>query len=153
MSAQPPFELPDDSAAHDHDAEPLLAPDLSESLRLELEGEEGSFLLKLRVDLCWEPDHATALLTRMYSYIHSTVGSKLLNRKVAGDMWLVIHFIRNWSSHEAFRHANPYPDEYYNEVYELLFILGDWYFTGECPFTHPESVMEEIRSLQQFNIG
>ncbi len=145
----PPFE-PSDYASSD-DNESSIAPDPSESLRRELDGEAESFILKLRVDLYWEPDHAVALLTLMYSYIHSTVGAQVLHRKVAGDIWFVIQFIRNWSSHEAFRHANPYPDEYYNEVYELLHILGDWYFTGECPFTHPESVMEEIRSLQQFN--
>ncbi len=149
MSSQPPYEPSDHSASDD--TESLLAPDPSESFRRELDGEENSFILKLRVDLCWEPDHAVALLTRMYSYIHSTVGARVLHREVAGDIWFLIQFIRNWSSHEAFRHANPYPDEYYNEVYELLYILGDWYFTGECPFTHPESVMEEIRSLGQFN--
>lgn len=120
-------------------------------LQHELDGEQGSFILKLRVDLCWEPQHVLTLLKQMYEYIISVENAAQLNRKTAGELWFVIHFIQNWSSHEAFRHANPYPDDYYRDVYELLFMLGDWYFTGECPYTNPGSMLDEIRSLEQGN--
>jgi len=119
------------------------------SLKQELEGESDSFILKLRVDLRWEPGHALTLLTALYSYIYSTTAADSLDRQTAGEMWQLIQFIQSWSSHPSFRGGNPYPDEYYNGVYEILFWLGDWYFTGECPFTESEAILEEIQRLQQ----
>ncbi|ANF96628.1 hypothetical protein [Paenibacillus bovis] len=121
-------------------------------LKQELAGEWDSFILKLRVDLRWEPDHALTLLTELYSYIYSTVGADGLSRQTAGEIWQLIQFIQNWSSHPSFRIANPYPELYYNSVYEILLFLGDWYFTGECPFTEPEAILEEIQRLQQLLI-
>lgn len=152
MSPVPPFEKDksnDSSVNNEKHTAGQIADDPPKLLRLELEGEIDSFILKLRVDLRWETQHAAALLTSMYSYIHSTIGASNLSRQTAGEMWQLIQFIQNWSSHPDFRSANLYPDEYYNSVYEILLLLGDWYFTGECPFTKPEAILEEIQQLQQ----
>ncbi|MDQ1233785.1 hypothetical protein QE450_001283 [Paenibacillus sp. SORGH_AS306] len=120
---------------------------VTEQLLHELEGEKGSFILRLRVDLEWDHEHIAQVLRTMVTYITALESNISLERHIARGFWFFTNFVKDWSSHESFRAKNPYPETYYQSVYELIFLLTDWYFSGECPFVEQEAFEQEIARL------
>lgn len=120
---------------------------ITEQLLHELEGEKDSFILRLRVDLEWDHTHILQVMRIMVEYITALESNVSLERHIARGFWFFTNFVKDWSSHEAFRSKNPYPEAYYQAVYELIFLLTDWYFSGECPFVEKEAFEQEFNRL------
>lgn len=124
--------------------------DLKSKLLYELQGEKNSFLISIRVHLEWDHSKLMDVLNLMYKYILNSEVNELLERDVANGFWFFSNFVKDWSSHEGFRHANQYSEEYFNQAYEVIYFLSDWYFSGECPFIHKEDFKEEIQLLNKY---
>ncbi len=121
--------------------------DITQQLLHELEGEKESFILHLRVDLDWDHVHLVKVFKLMVKYIQQLEPTAPLERHIASGFWFFTNFVKDWSSHDNFRSRNAYPELYYQGMYELIFLLTDWYFSGECPFVEPEAFEQEWNRL------
>lgn len=98
------------------------------SLRAELEGAEGSFLAKLRVELQWDKDAFNRLADAMHRYLRERDDAGPVPRWIAAGFWYLDWWVREWSSHEAFPRLHG--DSYYEAAYERLHVLAFRLFTG-----------------------
>ncbi len=98
------------------------------ALRAEFDAEDGSFLIKLRVNLDWDKNAFNRLTGEMYQYVRERDPGAPIPRWIAEGFWYVESWVREWSSHEAF--ARPHGDPYYEAAYERLHALAYWLFTG-----------------------
>lgn len=100
-------------------------------LRHEFDAEEGSFLLRLRCDLVWDPAAFTRLTDAMAVCCREHEGAAMLPRWVAEGFWYTHWFVPHWSKNDAF--PRPHPAPYYEAAYERLWDLAFWLFAGAKP--------------------
>ncbi len=62
----------------------------------------------------------------------------LLPRWLAEGFWYVSHFIKYWTSHQAWDKRRALEPEYFNKAYERVYLLASWFFTGEPPWNDIE---------------
>ncbi len=105
---------------------------LLDALRAEFEGADGSFLLKLRVDLMWDETSFAYLTGLMRRYVEGRAPDDDIPRWIAEGFWYLDVFVADWSSHPNFRARNPHIT--YDEHYETLRALAGWLFMGEPLF-------------------
>lgn len=111
---------------------------------------EGSFLLQLRVYLKWDKAAFTQLTQAMLTCCQAYDAHELraahigegayqtpLPRWLAEGFWYVPTFVRDWTSHPAWKEYIESEQEYYDRAYERLDRLADWFFTGHCPSMNP----------------
>jgi hypothetical protein len=113
----------------------------------EFNGEDDSFLIKLRIALFWDKKKFFILLTAMKVICEDQEKNDKLNRKLAEGFWYLSNFIESWTSHKNF--PKNYPSKYYELAYELIFLLSDWFFTGKSPFLDEKSFDEKLNELNQ----
>ena len=102
-----------------------------ELLRREFDAEEGTFLLKLRIELKWDKSLFARLTSLMFSVAEEMKGAEVIPVWVANGFWFCDTWVKEWSSHPTF----PRPDEgYYKISCETLHDLAYMLFTGESPY-------------------
>lgn len=121
--------------------------DLKEKIKYEFDGEDNSFLIKIRVHLHWDHSHFVEVMNLFYNFILHNDNINFLERDIARGFWFYANFVKEWSSHVNFRAKNKYSNDYFNQAYEIIYFLADWYFTGECPFTEHQAFIEEFDRL------
>jgi hypothetical protein len=128
-----------------------MADDYSSVLAHEFSAGEGSALLQLRVHLIWDKV-AFARLTdamlaccKVYNAHDRRVagvgyGADVtpLPRWLADGLWYVGWFVRDWTTHPAWAERTAPEQSYYDDAYERVFMLAEWFFTGDCSYTDPD---------------
>ncbi len=76
------------------------------TLRSEFEAEQGSFLLQLRCDLCWDPGAFARATRAMYAYVQQGP-FETIPRWIADGFWYMDWFVRDWSAHTNFPRQYP----------------------------------------------
>ena len=110
---------------------PSHAEDL-ELLRREFSGEDGSFLLRLRVDRQWDR-HAFSRLEQAMRRVCARQESRdRLDRWLAEGYWYLSDFVPAHTSHPDF--PRPGPAEYYEAATRRLRDLQNWFVTGRSPY-------------------
>jgi hypothetical protein len=51
--------------------------------------------------------------------------------------WLLSRFVRDWTTHPAWKDRTAPHQDSYDKAYERLNALADWFFTGVCPYKDP----------------
>ena len=118
-------------------------------LQHEFNANEGSFLLQLRCDLVWDRAAFTRLTGAMVECCEaydttddpsttaipgSPYYDKTVPRWLAEGFWYTSTFVRGYTSHPAWREKIARDPDYFDDAYERLDLLADWFFTGDCPF-------------------
>jgi hypothetical protein len=103
-----------------------------EALRREFSAEDGTFMLRIRVDLVWDRDAFSRLATTMQRYCEQHAKEETCERWVAFGFWYLSWFVQSWTTHPNF--PRPGPPEYYDMAYERLSDLAYWCFLGESPY-------------------
>ncbi len=101
-------------------------------LEEELQSADGSFALELRCNLYWNKAAFVRLVSAMQEYLETRPKSETLERWIAEGFWHMEHFVKDVSTHVAFRRA--YEPQYYDDAYERLHALSHWLFIGESPY-------------------
>ncbi len=101
-------------------------------LRHEFDGEPGSFLLHLRVDLYWDKAGFNRVTSAMHTLVCLRDGAEPIPRWIAEGFWFLDSFVREWSTHANF--PRQYELTYYNDAYERLHDLAYWLFMGFSPY-------------------
>jgi hypothetical protein len=104
----------------------------AETLREEIEANEGSFLLRLRVELTWDPVAFNRLTAAMLELVQSREPEDPIPRWIAEGFWFVDWYVKEWSQHPNF--PRPFGDRYYELSYERLHDLAHWLFMGSSPY-------------------
>jgi hypothetical protein len=107
-------------------------PDYEPILRREFAAEEGSFLLKLRCELCWDKAAFSRLIQAMEKCAAYHQGRDDIERWVAEGFWYLEGFTKDWSTHPSFPRSHG--EEYYQTAYVRLRDLSYWLFVGESPY-------------------
>ena len=127
-----------------------MADDYSSVLAHEFSAGEGSFLVQLRVQLTWNKVAFTRLTEAMLACCRAYdaherhvagigygADATPLPRWLAEGFWYVGWFVRDWTTHPAWAERAALEQDYYDTAYERLFLLAEWFFTGDCPYTDP----------------
>src|SRR5579872_1860937 len=109
----------------------MVGDDDRATLRQEFNGEDDSFLIKLRPGLDWDKEAFSRLITAMEQCCRQYAQNDRVERWLAHGFWYVPDFVRSWTSHPNFPHQ--YPQEYYDQAYAQLEDLAYWFFVGESP--------------------
>ncbi|HEV2459141.1 MAG TPA: hypothetical protein VGS80_12330 [Ktedonobacterales bacterium] len=128
-----------------------MADDYSAVLAHELSAGEGSFLLQLRVQWTWDKAAFTRLTEAMLAccraydaHVRRAAGGGYgaaatpLPRWLAEGFGYVSTFVREWTTHPAWAERTAPEQGYYDAAYRRLFMLAEWFFTGNCPYTDPD---------------
>ena len=102
-------------------------------LRNEFDGEDQSFILRLRSDLIWDKAAFLRLVTAMEQCCVDLEGTQKFDRWLAEGFWYFAWFVREWASHESF--PRVFSSEYYEGAFNLLFDLSFYFFSGDHPYT------------------
>lgn len=126
-------------------------------LRQEFLADEGSFLLQLRTDMIWDPAAFTRLTAAMLAccraYDLDDPNATLLGsaydrthvpRWLAEGFWLASSFVRDHTSHPAWRERIAREPDYYERAYQRLDDLAFWFFTGGCPYLEPNTAFPPL---------
>ncbi|WP_459477435.1 hypothetical protein [Clostridium saccharoperbutylacetonicum] len=124
--------------------------ELTEELLYEFRGEENSFLITIRCDLEWSHNKFIKFLYTMKDYCKQKQSKDPLDKEIAQGFWFVTWFIKDWTSHQGFRKANKFSDDYYTESYELIHDLSYWYFVEESIYIEEKDFEEEIKILESY---
>lgn len=110
--------------------------DTQTTLRRELDGAPGSFLLKLRRDREWDKAAFDRLTAVMLAHVEARDPDEPIERWIAEGFWYLDWFVRDWSRHQDFprRHA----EAYYARACGRLHDLAYWLFLGESPYQEGE---------------
>lgn len=112
--------------------------------------EEGSFLIQLRVDHHWDKaafDHLTEamrLCCKQYEQAQKTEEQRMqavkaeLPRWLASGFWYLSQFVRDWTSHPAWKEKYARDPDYFDKAYERLDGLALWFFEGLSPWAADE---------------
>lgn len=103
-----------------------------ETLGHEFAAGDGSFLSRLRGDLTWDRQAFATLTDAMRDCCEIHAETAMMERWVAEGFWYLQRFVRDWTQHPKF--PRPYPADYYDRAYGRLDDLGEWFFTGSCPY-------------------
>ena len=117
----------------------------------EFSAEEGSFLLQLRTEMTWDKVAFTRLTEAMLACCRAYDVGNLqpplfeqayytarLPRWLAEGFWTVGTFVQGHTSHPAWSAQKAREQGYYDAAYYRLFMLGEWFFTGQCPYKDPD---------------
>ena len=112
--------------------------------------EEGSFLLQLRCDRLWDRVAFTrlteAMLACCWAYDNGSQRPTLLGRVddpsylprwLAEGFWCVATFVEGHTAHPAWKEKIAADPVYYDQAYQCLRDLADWFFTGQCGYLDP----------------
>src|SRR5690242_3244583 len=83
----------------------------------ELEGEDP-FLIKIRVQLEWNKEDFSRLITAMQKCCEEFEEREYLERWIAEGFWYFSTFVKEWTTHPNFPHDHE--PEYYTKAYERL---------------------------------
>jgi hypothetical protein len=127
-----------------------MTDDYSAVLVHEFSADEGSFLLQLRVQLTWDKAAFTRLTEAMLACgqaydAHARRAAGIgygadatpLPRWLAEGFWYLGTFVQEWTTHPAWAERTAPEQGYYDAAYVRLFMLAEWFFTGDCPYTDP----------------
>jgi hypothetical protein len=119
-------------------------------LQTEFSADEGSFLLQLRGDLVWNKTSFTRLTNAMlaccraydkgdlrFTMVDVTYYTAQVPRWLAEGFWTVGTFVKGHTEHPAWDTKRAAEPEYYDAAYWRLHMLGEWFFTGQCPYKDP----------------
>ena len=128
-----------------------MTSDYTSVLAHEFSAGEGSFLLQLRTDMRWDKTAFSRLTEGMLACCRAydignpqptlfgpAYDTARLPRWLAEGFWYVGTFVRDWTSHSAWSARKAREQNYYDEAYYRLFMLGAWFFTGRCPYADPD---------------
>ncbi|GIO96723.1 hypothetical protein J14TS5_18090 [Paenibacillus lautus] len=111
----------------------------------ELEAGENSFLLDIRCNINWDHDKFVNLVTLINEYTKSIKACIQLDRQIASGIWYIFTFVQDWTSHDSFRNHNTrYSIDYYNEAYDLLYEVCNYFFTGILNYIDDNFLKSEI---------
>lgn len=108
--------------------------------------EEGSFLVQLRVDRHWDKaafdrlTEAMRICCKKYEQEQQTEEQRMqaitteLPRWLASGFWYFSHFVRDWTSHPAWKEEYTREPDYFNHAYKQLDELALWFFEGLSPY-------------------
>jgi len=113
----------------------------------ELNGENGSFILELRIYLNWNHTSFINLMIELFRASQKTKYDITLQREIASGVWYISTFIKSWTEHENF--PKKFSQEYYNKAYELINDLAWSYFMADSPFNSETDVQNEIIMLEK----
>ncbi|MCP2040324.1 hypothetical protein L1281_000906 [Neisseria sp. HSC-16F19] len=99
-------------------------------LRREFEGEDGSFLLRLRLERHWDEAAFQGLVQAMYRAARDLETADTLPKWLAQGFWLAHTFTAEWVAHPAFPKQAGVD---YARGCELLAHLAYYLFHGESP--------------------
>lgn len=120
------------------------------TLKNELNAEEGSFLLGLRINLIWDHTSFINLMNEIHKEFKNTKNNLELNREIANGVWYISHFIKDWSEHENF--PKVFPSEYYLKAYTLIDDISYEYFMGQSIYQSEDGVEKKIKELNTLTI-
>lgn len=126
-----------------------MAEDFTAVLAREFAAEEGTFLLQLRGEMRWDKAAFTRLVEAMLACCRAydegettqlamwgaSGERKRLPRWLAEGFWYSSWFVRDWTTHPAWRERTAWEQDYYDAAYERLHALADWFFSGQCPYS------------------
>ena len=101
-------------------------------LKHEMVAGEGSFLVKMRVELEWDRAAFSRLTEAMRIYCDSRVKDAAIERWAASGFYYLSWAVKDWTTHPNF--PRPYQTEYYESAYQRLFELGCYFFDGYSPY-------------------
>ena len=101
-------------------------------LRHELEADDDSFLIKMRVELEWDREAFSRMTEAMRIYCDSHTEGEVIERWVVSGFYYLSWAVKDWTTHPNF--PRPYPQEYYDCAYQRLFELGCYFFDGTTPY-------------------
>jgi hypothetical protein len=104
-------------------------------LRREFDACEGSFLLRLRSWLEWDPVAFSRLERAMRAVCQQCQEQDRLERWMAEGFYDASRSVRDWTSHPNF--PRPEPAQYYQDCIERLDDLADWFFRGWHNYQEP----------------
>lgn len=120
-------------------------------LQREFAAKKGSFLLQLRSDLVWDKTAFSRLTAAMldcckaYDMSHQSPDAwvadyhqRSVPRWLAEGFWYASTFVKGHTSHPAWREKIVREPDYYDQAYERLFWLAEWFFTGQHSFRNPD---------------
>lgn len=111
----------------------MTKPNFEAILRKELNGEEDSFLLKLRIGLTWDKEHFSRFIAAMEEGAKAYAASEELPRWLANGFWYASTFIPEWTAHPHF--PKEHESDYYLTALRRLHETVHWFFFGEPPNT------------------
>lgn len=103
-----------------------------EFLNREFQADEGSFLIKLRVELEWDRDAFSRLTIAMQECCAALENDEAVDRVLACGFWYLAQFVKDWTTHPNF--PKDYSQDYYSKSYERLDDLAYWFFMGQSPY-------------------
>lgn len=112
----------------------------------ELNAEDNSFLIELRINLNWNPVSFINLLNKLYIECQDRENDTMLSREIAGGVWYISTFIKDWSQHEDF--PKKFSKEYYELAYELINDLTYHYFVGGSLYQSKSRVDNKIEEMK-----
>jgi hypothetical protein len=116
------------------------------TLQHEFNAHEGSFLLQLRTELVWDKVAFSRLTAAMLEcckaydisadppsthWPGSPYYEASIPRWLAEGFWYLSSFVRDHTSHPAWREKIAREPDYYDQAYERLADLAYWFFTGQ----------------------
>ena len=124
--------------------------DYQSVLRNEFFAEEGSFLLRLRIELYWDKEAFDRLTEAMRACCkeyeqeqqteeqHLQAIQTMLPRWLASGFWYLSVFVRGHTSHPAWEETIAQEPEYFQKAYDRLESLASWFFEGRSPWIDEE---------------
>lgn len=112
----------------------------------ELNVEDGSFLIELRINLNWNHVSFINLLNKLYEECQNRENDRMLSREIAGGIWYISTFVKDWSQHEDF--PKKFSKEYYELAYDLINDLTYHYFVGESLYQSKSTVDDKIEEMK-----
>jgi hypothetical protein len=94
----------------------------------------NSFMTKLRVNLIWDHDLLLLIILNLKETCSNSEGIDFSDFEMTSLLWYFSHFVKDWTSHEAFRKGNNLNDDYYDFSYSVIYDMTSWYFMGFCPY-------------------
>jgi hypothetical protein len=116
-------------------------------LKSEFFAEDGSFLLRLRVNLEWNRKAFSRLVTAMKAYCEGYAQSECVERWLAGGFWYLQLTTKEWTTHPNF--PRPHPSAYYETAYRLIDDLAYWFFMGEHGYKDKKSIDELVDQVRE----
>jgi hypothetical protein len=95
--------------------------------------EESSFLIQLRCNLKWDKQAFLRLATAMEQCCTGMENAEHVDRWLADGFYFLSWFVQSWATHKNF--PKEFPEDYYEEAFQLLSDLASYFFTGSHPYT------------------
>jgi len=103
-----------------------------DTLRHELEANDDSFLIHMRVELVWDQEAFSRVTEAMRTYCDRHTESDVIERWGASGFYCLSWAVKDWTTHPNF--PRSYPPEYYENAYQRLFDLCCYFFDGFSPY-------------------